>query len=128
MQYTTFPTDKASDMFLDSFYGGGGIHVECHCGIQHYAVDSVYNEPNDVFPTESDTVRYHRHDDGVMYLEMDGELYVSGCDGCRRSLFRYEKFFWLYRDHIVRYITLRDTQEKEWEAQRKLLQVIKSGR
>ena len=74
------PTERASDMMWDAGLGGGSPYVHCSCGKDH----SV--------PEDSD--------DSFGYIELAGMLFVYGCEGCVKSLLKYERFIWSNRNHI----------------------------
>ena len=65
---------ECSDMFMDSFMGGGGPHIDCHCGIWQVAIDSEYLYEDNP-PLESDTVNHHHGVDAVTYFELDGKFF-----------------------------------------------------
>ena len=100
----TEPTDRASDMMWDAGLGGGSPYVHCSCGKDH----SV--------PEDSD--------DSFGYIELAGMLFVYGCEGCAKSLLKYEKFIWSNRNHIREYLKIRIDQEKAWADQENVLNVL----
>lgn len=100
----TEPTEKASDMMWDAGLGGGSPYVHCSCGKDH----SV--------PEDSD--------DSFGYIELAGMLFVYECDGCAKSLLKYEKFIWSNRNHIREYLKIRIDQEKAWADQENVLNVL----
>ena len=100
-QYTRHKTDQASDIMWDAGLGGAGPYVYCSCGKDH----SV--EEDDDYSFE--------------YIEMDGQLFVYDCEGCKTKLLKYENFIWKNRDTIRRYLKMRIDQEKAWADQEDLL-------
>ena len=109
-QYTKPRSNKASSMMWDAGLGGGGPWVHCSCGIDH----SV--EPDE----ENGTDEYFSFD----YVELDGQLFVYGCEGCEQKLYKYEAFIWANKDTIRRYLKIRVDQEKAWADQQHLLNQI----
>lgn len=105
MQYTK-PSEKASDMIWDAGMGGGGPWVHCSCGKDHSLTEEEYEESN-----------YQ----GFDYIELDGQLFVTDCEGCSKKLVKYENFIWKNRDTIRRYLKIRIDQEKAWADQEHLL-------
>ena len=100
----TEPTEKASDMMWDAGLGGGGSCVHCSCGKDH----SVQEDSNDSFG----------------YIELGGMLFVYECEGCAKSLLKYEKFIWSNRRLIREYLRIRVDQEKAWADQEEVLNVL----
>ncbi len=98
------PTERASDMMWDAGLGGGSPYVHCSCGKDH----SV--------PEDSD--------DSFGYIELAGMLFVYGCEGCAKSLLKYEKFIWSNRNHIREYLKIRVNQEKAWADQENVLNLL----
>lgn len=125
MNYTMPKNEEhCTEMFSDSIMGGAGTWVECQCGIDHYAVDSEYNDEDYSAPDESDTVRHHFFCDGISYGNLDGQIFVWECDGCKKKLKRYEDFIWNSRSEIRRYLKTRIDQEKVWADQEHLLNTL----
>lgn len=107
-QYTRNKSDQASDMMWHAGMGGAGPYVYCSCGKDHTL---PYDEENDNYDDS----------DSFEYIEMDGQLFVYGCEGCAKKLARYENFIWQHRDTIRRYLKTRIDQEKAWADQEDLL-------
>ena len=108
-QYTRGKGDKASNMMWDAGLGGGGPWVHCACGKDHSLSDEEFEEAG-----------YQ----GFDYIELDGQLFVYGCEGCEQKLLRYEHFIRRNKDHIRRYLKVRVDQEKAWADQQKMLNDI----
>lgn len=130
MQYTKPLDDTASEMFIDAHeYGYGGAFAECRCGISHYATrfyeDEIEDEDElrDRLPPESEHVKHHDAD-AVLHFELDGRHYVSECEGCRKTLARYEQFIWDNRQHIRNYLKIRIDQEKAWADQENICNIL----
>lgn len=111
MQYTRHKSDTASAIMWDAGLGGGGPWVHCSCGKDH----SVPCDDED---------DYDNSEDCFEYIELDGQLFVYGCEGCEKKLLKYEHFIWQNRDMIRRYLKLRIDQEKAWADQEKMLNDI----
>lgn len=129
MNYTfNHPEDECSEMFLDSFNGGGSAYQICRCGIEHYAVDSDYmeEEERNTVPLESDKIKWHYDVDAVTYFELDNKFFVKECASCRQQLKKYEDFIWYERSGIRHYFKTRVEQEKKW-ADYEHLQNVLSG-
>lgn len=109
MQYTTPREDSPSDMMWDAGTGGGGPWVHCSCGKDHSLTDEEFRESG-----------YN----GFIYISLDRQAFVHGCEGCEKKLARYERFIWQNRDHIRRYLKIRIDQEKAWADQEKLLNTL----
>lgn len=108
-QYTLPSSDIASDMMRDACLGGAGPSAYCSCGIDH----NIHTK------NESDTEEeYQRY---IHYSELGGQLFVDECDGCQKTLARYERFIWKNRNNIQRYLKIRIDQEKAWANQEALL-------
>ena len=105
-QYTKTEKNKATDMMWDAGLGGGGPWVHCSCGKDHSLTEEEY-ENSDY--------------GGFEYIELNGILFVYGCEGCAEKLARYENFIWANRNHIRQYLKIRIDQEKAWADQEKLL-------
>jgi len=108
-QYTLPKDGNASDMMWDAGMGGGTPWVHCSCGKDH----SVPADEDEEDEYES-----------FRYIELDGMLFVTDCDGCNTKLARYENFIWKNRDHIRRYLKTRIDQEKAWADQEYLLNTL----
>jgi len=106
-QYTKPELGQASLMMWHAGMGGGGPYVYCSCGKDHVSPvdDEGDSDPNEYFD----------------YIEMDGQAFVHGCEGCAEKLAKYENFIWRNRDHIRRYLKIRIDQEKAWADQEDLL-------
>jgi hypothetical protein len=111
MQYTKPSDNKASNMMWDAGLGGGGPWVHCSCGKDHTLDPDLTEEEYDAA-------------DNFEYIELAGELFVYGCDGCNERLRRYENFIWGNRDTIRRYLKIRIDQEKAWADQEHLKNVL----
>lgn len=107
-QYTRSDDNKASEIMWDACLGGGGPWVHCSCGKDHSVTEEEFEETNQ----------------GFNYIELDGQLFVDGCDGCATKLARYENFIWANRDNIRRYLKIRIDQEKAWADQEHLLNTL----
>lgn len=105
MQRTRHNDETASDMMWDAGRGGAGPWVHCSCGKDHS------------IPDEDENGEY----DSFYYIELDGNLFVYDCEGCKKKLGRYERFIWENKDHIRKYLKIRVDQEKAWADQQKLL-------
>ena len=130
MQYV-FPIDgSTSDMFWDSqAHAFGNLHVECRCGIQHFAINSRYIEPEDEpIPDEIDTgdyrVKHHFDCDSIQSARFVGQVLVRECVGCSEFLRRYEDFIWNERDTIRNYLKMRIDQEKRWADQEHMKNIL----
>lgn len=111
MQYTRNKTGGASDIMWDAGNGGGSPWVHCGCGVDH-------SLPADLTEEEYDRAEYFG------YIELDGQVFVYGCDGCSARLLKYENFIWNNRETIRRYLKTRIDQEKAWADQEALLNTI----
>jgi hypothetical protein len=109
-QYTIKDDGKASQMMWDAGLGGGGPWVHCSCGKDH----SVPCEGEDDYDSN----------DCFEYIELDGQLFVYGCEGCEKKLLKYENFIWQNRNNIRRYLKIRIDQEKAWADQEHLLNIL----
>ena len=109
-QYTLPEGKKASAMMWDSCLGGAGPWVHCSCGKDH---SLPADEDGDFDSCEM-----------FEYSEIDGQLFVYDCDGCKTKLARYENFIWQNRDNIRRYLKVRIDQEKAWADQEHLLNTL----
>ena len=123
MGYTRPPNGECSSMFMDSFMGGGGAHIDCHCGIWHVAIDSEYLYEDNP-PPESERVKHHHDVDAVTYFDLDGKIFCRECVGCRKFVLKYEDFFWNNRQDFRRYLKTRVDQEKAWADQEHLLNIL----
>ena len=128
MQYTLPDDNTSSEMFFDAQERcWGSCFVECHCGIQHYAVD-WHRDYEEDFPDETDEgdfpVKHHHNCDSIGYFEFVGQHFVYGCEGCSKHLRRYENFIWQERDTIRNYLKIRIDQEKKWADQEHLKNVL----
>lgn len=122
-QYTRPFEDECSQMFLDANESGvGGCSIYCSCGIEHIAIEHDYNKDCNI-PPESDHVKHHPWD-YVSSFELNNKVFVRGCEGCEKTLRRYEDFIWENRDHIRNYLKIRIDQEKRWADQEHMLNVI----
>ncbi len=125
MQYVLPSDGETSEMFFDAqAHGFGGPYVECRCGIQHYAVDSRYiyqYEEDGAIPPETNTgtflVKHHHNCDSIGHYDFVGQSFVYGCEGCSKTLRKYEDFIWAERDTIRNYLKIRIEQEKKWADQ-----------
>ena len=109
-QYTLPSGKQASEMMWDACMGGAGPWVHCACGKDHS------------LPADEDG----DFDSGEMfeYSEIDGQLFVYDCDGCKTKLSKYENFIWRNRDNIRRYLKIRIDQEKAWADQEHLANTL----
>lgn len=107
--------DKASDMMWDAGLGGGGPWVHCDCGIDHAV---PYNED------EEAEVLYGDSPSAFEYVHLDDRTFVYECEGCSKTLRRYENFIWENRDTIRRYLKMRIDQEHAWAEQEKLMNTL----
>lgn len=106
MQYI-MPDSGASQMMWDAGRGGGGSWVHCACGKDHSLENESNNQNNDW--------------DSIGYIDLNGLLFVYGCNSCNELLSKYENFIWNNRDYIRRYLKIRIDQEKEWADQEDIL-------
>jgi hypothetical protein len=109
MQYTSPDNGQTSDMMWDAGRGGGGPWVHCSCGLDHSMSDVEFEQDD-----------YN----GYRYIELGGLFFVHGCDGCEKTLARYENWIWNNRDHIRRYLKIRIDQEKAWADQEQLMNTL----
>lgn len=109
MNYVLPPDDEASAMMWHAGRGGGGPWVHCRCGKDHSVPEEEYEE-NDYEAFE--------------YIELDGQLFVEGCEGCDKKLRRYEDFIWSNREHIRAYLKTRIEQEKKWADHESLMNTL----
>lgn len=97
--------DQELELFIASFMGGGGPHVECgRCGREHVAVDSPYLSSHDLDVTnesmaahyrerslgENSRVVIHEGVDFVSYRMIDGMTIPDECE-CG-GIARYKQF------------------------------------
>jgi hypothetical protein len=109
-QYTLPKQGHASEMMWDSCLGGASPYVHCSCGVEHsLPCDEAGN--------------YHS-EDMFEYSNLDGQVFVYECDGCKTKLAKYERFIWENRDNIRRYLKTRIDQEKAWADQEHLLNTL----
>ena len=101
------PTTVASDMMWRSGLGGAGPWVHCSCGKEHSVECGKDGEYDSAELFE--------------YIELNGQQFVYGCDGCAKRLLKYENFIWNNRGLIRRYLKTRVDQEKSWADQEALL-------
>lgn len=113
MNYT-LPDKVASEMMWDAGLGGAGPYVHCSCGKDH-SVDILEDE-QESWDVDSQ--------DMFEYVELDGQLFVYDCDGCKEKLLKYERFIWNNRDMIRRYLKIRIDQELNWAEQENLRNVL----
>ena len=111
MQYRKTKDGTASDMMWDAGMGGGGPWVHCSCGKDHSLDPDLTDEEYD-------------QAESFGYIELDGQLFVYGCDGCSTKLAKYENFIWNNRNTIRRYLKTRIDQEKAWADQEHMLNQI----
>jgi hypothetical protein len=112
-QYTKSDGTTASEMMWDAGMGGAGPYVYCSCGKDH-SLDVPDDEPDS----------YYNDQEMFEYIEIDGQLFVYDCDGCKTKLLKYEKFIWNNRDTIRRYLKTRIDQEKSWAEQEHMLNTL----
>jgi hypothetical protein len=108
-QYTLKDNNKATDIMWDAGLGGGGPWVHCGCGKDHSITDEEF---------------VNSGYDGFRYIDLDGKMFVEGCDGCEKLLGKYERFIWENRDTIRRYLKKRIDQEKAWADQEHVLNTL----
>ena len=70
------------------------------------------------FPDEYDAA------ESFGYIDLDGQTFVKGCEGCSKALAKYEQFIWNNRGYIREYLKIRVDQGKAWYEQEKLLNII----
>ena len=107
---------ETSEMFLDAGenLGVGGSSLYCSCGIDHICTGYYLSEDEgEDFPEESEHVKLHTQD-CVTGFEIDGKLFVTDCEGCKKKLRRYEDWIWNHRSLIRDYLKIRIDQEKVW--------------
>ena len=110
-QYTRDDGVEASQMMWDAGWGGGGSYVYCQCGKEH-------SLPPDLTDEEYDAA------ESFGYIDLDGQTFVKGCEGCSKALAKYEQFIWNNRGYIREYLKIRVDQGKAWYEQEKLLNII----
>jgi hypothetical protein len=111
MTVYTEPGKTASKMMWHACRGGGSPYVNCQCNIDH-SVDATEDE-------------YDNGDyESIGFVELDGLVFVDGCEGCEKKLAKYEHFIWDNRDIIRRYLKTRVDQEKVWADQEASLNVL----
>lgn len=109
-KYIRGQDDQASEMMWDAGMGGGSSYVHCSCGKDHSMAEDLTDE-------EYDTEYFG-------YIELDGQTFVYGCEGCAAKLRRYENFIWNNKDTLRRYLKIRIDQEKMWADQQHLLNIL----
>jgi hypothetical protein len=118
---------EASDLMFRSLdCRGGGKFIECQCGIDHYATGpdnyDVDYDPDEV-PDESDKVKLHDYST-VTYGELNGQVFVDDCQGCKERLRRFENFIWNEKNTIRYYLKNRIDAEKKWADEQQLLNIM----
>jgi hypothetical protein len=117
---------EASDLMFRSLdCRGGGKFIECQCGIDHYATlsDDCYYDENEDIPDESDKVKLHNWQ-SVTYGELNGQVFVDDCKGCKEKLRKYEDFIWNDKNTIRYYLKNRIDAEKQWADEQQLLNIM----
>ena len=110
-QYIRGQGGQAREMIWDAGIGGAGPYVHCRCGKDHSLDPDLTEEEYD-------------RAESFEYIELNGQVFVYECDGCKTELARYENFIWQNRDTIRRYLKTRIDQEKAWADQEHLLNIL----
>lgn len=129
--------DAPSDFFTNTLHGGGGVHITCQCGAEHYCPDTMFREDqeSDLIPSWPDHCEQHKLDDPehvmlhygydtVTYSEIDGKAFVYGCECYNVGLAKYENWIWNNRDIIRPYLKARVDHEYKIAQHEKTLNLL----
>lgn len=120
MAYKIGSPTPPSDMFVESLTGGGAHHMNCgFCGRDHFCPDSdsIYYEDKDDYvkdvksrqEKDPEGTILHFDIDGIDYKDLNGMTFVIDCP-CN-GLALYEKFIWMDRNSIRRYLEKKISHE-----------------
>lgn len=133
MQPTIYD-DEPSTFFLNVLSGGGSSHATCQCGKEHFCPDADYGDIAEdeswteyceaEYKNDPENVMLHYGYDSVGTNEIDGKVYVYGCDCYNAGLKRYENWIWNNRKLIRDYLIARSTYEYDIAEQEKTLNLL----
>jgi hypothetical protein len=138
ISYKNAIVDEPSDFFVSTLNGGGGVHITCQCGIEHYCPETMYSsdyEDEETMPSWQEHCEKHKLDDpdGVMlhygydsvsYNEIDGKAFVYSCSCYNDGLAKYENWIWENRDILRKYLKARVDHEFKLAEHEKTMNIL----
>jgi hypothetical protein len=137
ISYKNSEVDEPSDFFVKQLMGGGGVHVTCQCGIEHYCPDTMFREDceSELIPSwpehceqakvdDPEHVMLHYGYDSATYNEIDGKAFVYGCTCYDEGLAKYENWIWRNRDILRGYLKARVDHEFKLAEHEKTMNIL----